>query len=114
MASWLADAGSGGAAEYLPADSLLAGYVSMQEPWQLFQEFTVLMTKNEESFASSLAEVEEKLGAGFIANLTAGGHPWMRAAERHSSIRNKLIFRAGRALRPLATNSISGARTGAG
>ena len=71
MASWLADAGSGGAAEYLPADSLLAGYVSMQEPWQLFQEFTALMTKNEESFASSMAEVEEKLGAGFIANLTA-------------------------------------------
>ena len=32
MASWLADAGSGGAAEYLPADSLLAGYVSMREP----------------------------------------------------------------------------------
>ena len=70
MASWLADAGSGGAAEYLPADSLLAGYVSMQEPWQLFQEFTALMTKTEESFAGNLAEVEEKLGAGFIANLT--------------------------------------------
>jgi hypothetical protein len=70
MASWLADAGSGGAAEYLPADSLLAGYVSMQEPWQLFQEFTTLMTKTEESFAGGLAEVEEKLGAGFIANLT--------------------------------------------
>ena len=71
MASWLADAGSGGAAEYLPAESLLAGYVSMQEPWQLFQEFTALMTKTEESFAGSLAEVEETLGAGFIANLTA-------------------------------------------
>ena len=70
MASWLADAGSGGAAEYLPADSLLAGYVSMQEPWQLFQEFTTLMTKTEESFAGGLAEMEEKLGAGFIANLT--------------------------------------------
>ena len=45
MASWLADAGSGGAAEYLPADSLLAGYVSMREPLQLFQEFTALMTE---------------------------------------------------------------------
>ena len=30
MASWLADAGSGGAAEYLPADALVAGYVSMR------------------------------------------------------------------------------------
>jgi hypothetical protein len=70
MASWLADAGSGGAAEYLAPDSLLAGYVSMQEPWQLFQEFTALMTKTEESFAGDLTQVEEKLGAAFIANLT--------------------------------------------
>jgi len=38
MASWLADSGSGGAAEYLPADALLAGYASTREPWQLFQE----------------------------------------------------------------------------
>jgi hypothetical protein len=71
MGSWLADTGSGGAAEYLSADALLAGYVSMREPWQLFQEFTALMTKTEESFAGSLAEVEDKLGAGFITNLTA-------------------------------------------
>jgi hypothetical protein len=71
MASWLADSGSGGAAEYLPADSLLAGYVSMQEPSQLFQEFTALLTRTDESFVSSLAEVEQKLGAGFVANLTA-------------------------------------------
>jgi hypothetical protein len=71
MASWLADAGSGGAAEYLPADSLLAGYVSMREPLQLFQEFTALMTRAGESFAGDLVEMEEKLGAGFIANLTS-------------------------------------------
>ena len=71
MASWLADAGSGGAAEYLPADSLLAGYVSMREPWQLFQEFTALMTNEEETFEGNLAKVDEKLGAGFVANLTA-------------------------------------------
>jgi hypothetical protein len=71
MAAWLADAGSGGAAEYLGAEALLAGYVSMQEPWQLFQEFTALVTQNDEAFAGSLAEVEEQLGAGFIANLTA-------------------------------------------
>ena len=53
MASWLADAGSGGVAEYLPADSLLAGYVSMREPWQLFQEFTALMMEHEESFEAA-------------------------------------------------------------
>jgi hypothetical protein len=70
MASWLADGGSGGAAEYLPADALAAGYVSMREPWQLFQEFTALMTARDESFAGELAKVDEKLGAGFLANLT--------------------------------------------
>jgi hypothetical protein len=71
MASWLADAGSGGAAEYLPADALAAGYVSMREPWQLFQEFTALMTKEQKSVDGELATVDEKLGAGFIADLTA-------------------------------------------
>jgi len=69
MASWLADAGSGGAAEYLPADALLAGYVSTREPWQLYREFTALMMKEEESFAGDLAVADEKLGAGFMDNL---------------------------------------------
>ena len=71
MASWLADAGSGGAAEYLPADALLAGYVSMRQPGQLFQEFTALMSKQQPSFQSDLSKVEETLGAGFVASLTA-------------------------------------------
>ena len=71
MASWLADGGSGGAAEYLSADALLAGYVSMREPGQLFQEFTTLMTNKQESFQGDLTRVEEELGAGFVANLTA-------------------------------------------
>jgi hypothetical protein len=71
MASWLADAGSGGAAEYLPADALLAGYVSTREPWQLFEEFTVLITRSEPDFARGLASLDEKLGAGFVQNLTA-------------------------------------------
>ena len=71
MASWLADAGSGGAAEYLPADSLLAAYVSMREPGQLFQEFTKLVTNQQSSLPNELTEVESKLGAGFVANLTA-------------------------------------------
>jgi hypothetical protein len=71
MASWLADGGSGGAAEYLPPDALLAGYVSMREPRQLFEEFTALMTKQQESFQSDLAQLEQKLGAGFVASLTA-------------------------------------------
>jgi hypothetical protein len=71
MASWLADGGSGGAAEYLPADVLLAGYVSMREPGQLFQELSALMTKQQESFQNNLTTLEQKLGAGFVASLTA-------------------------------------------
>ena len=71
MASWLADAGSGGAAEYLPADALLAGYVSTREPWQLFEELTALITKAEPDFERGLATLDEKLGAGFVQNLTA-------------------------------------------
>ncbi len=70
MASWLADTGSGGAAEYLPADALLAGYVSTREPRQLFEEFTTLMTSEDASFDSHMATAHEKLGAGFIENLT--------------------------------------------
>jgi hypothetical protein len=71
MGSWLADAGSGGAAEYLPADALLAGYVSTREPLQLFEELTPQLTKLDPDFARGLASVDEKLGAGFVQNLTA-------------------------------------------
>jgi hypothetical protein len=71
MASWLADAGSGGAAEYLPADALLAGYVSTREPLQLFDELTAQLTKAEPDFEHGLASIDEKLGAGFVQNLTA-------------------------------------------
>jgi hypothetical protein len=71
MGSWLADAGSGGAAEYLPADALVAGYVSTREPLQLFEEFTAQLTKTEPDFEHGLATMDEKLGSGFIQNLTA-------------------------------------------
>jgi hypothetical protein len=70
MASWLADSGSGGAAEYLPADALLAGYVSTREPLQLFQELTSQITRSEPDFERGLATIDDKLGAGFLQNLT--------------------------------------------
>jgi hypothetical protein len=71
MASWLADTGSGGAAEYLPVDALVAGYVSTREPSQLFGELTALMTRENPSFQDDLAQADGKLGTGFIENLTA-------------------------------------------
>lgn len=70
MASWLADSGSNGAAEFLPADALFASYVSMREPNQLFQEFTAVVTKQDPSFEADLAEVNQKLGPGFFEDLT--------------------------------------------
>jgi len=71
MGSWLADAGSGGAAEYLPADALVAGYVSTREPLQLFEEFTAQITRTQPDFERGLASMDEKLGADFVQNLTA-------------------------------------------
>ena len=71
MGSWLADAGSGGAAEYLPADALVAGYVSTREPLQLFEELTAQITRSEPDFERELASMDEKLGAGFMQSLTA-------------------------------------------
>jgi hypothetical protein len=71
MGSWLADAGSGGAAEYLPADALAAGYVSTREPLQLFEEFTAQITRLEPDFDRGLTSMNDKLGAGFVENLTA-------------------------------------------
>ncbi len=71
MASWLADTGSGGAAEYLPADALVAGYASTREPLQLFAEFTAQITRANPSFQGDLAQTNEKLGADFMQNLAA-------------------------------------------
>ena len=69
MGSWLADTGSGGAAEYLPAEALVAGYVSTREPLQLFEEFAAQITRAEPDFEQGLASMDEKLGAGFVQNL---------------------------------------------
>lgn len=69
IASWLADGGSGGAAEFLPADALVAGYVSTREPGQLFQEFKTLMAAQGVSVDSELDPVEDEFGNGFVENL---------------------------------------------
>src|SRR3954467_5656995 len=71
MASCLADAGSGGAAEYLPSDALVAGYVSTREPQQLFEEFTAQITKADPDFQRGQTSLDEKLGAGFVQNLAS-------------------------------------------
>lgn len=70
MASWLADSGSGGAAEYLPADALVAAQAATREPWQMFGELTALATKENADLPGAIAQADEKLGAGFVENLT--------------------------------------------
>ena len=61
--------GSGG---YLPAGALLAGYVSTREPLHLFEDVNAVITRSvAPDFERSLATMDEKLGAGFIQNLTA-------------------------------------------
>jgi ferric-dicitrate binding protein FerR (iron transport regulator) len=71
MGAWLADAGSGGAAEYLPVDALAAGYVSTREPLKLLEELTARLTAEDPDFQNGLATLEEKLGTGFVQNLAA-------------------------------------------
>jgi len=71
MASWLADGGSGGAAEYVPTDVLIAGYVSLRAPSQMFQDFTALVTKQQPTFQGDLTRLDTTLGAGFLESLAA-------------------------------------------
>jgi hypothetical protein len=105
LASGLADAGSGGAAEYLPADALLAGYVSTREPWQLYQELTALMTKKDESFDADLAQANEKLGAGFLDNLTAAMGTEAAFALNGFSVDGPVWVMAGLANNPAVIDS---------
>jgi hypothetical protein len=71
MASWLADSGSGGAAEYIPADAPFAFYVSTREPRQLFEELMTQLAGSNPSSGSDLAAVEARLGTGFVGNLAS-------------------------------------------
>jgi len=71
MASWLAGTGSTGAAEYLPADAILAAYVSTREPRQLFDELTAQLTPSNPSLTSDLAEAESQLGINFATDVAA-------------------------------------------
>ena len=71
MGAWLADGSSGGAAEYLPADAIVAAAVSTRQPLQVFQELTAQLGTLSPDFSQVLGEMEQKLGAGFAQNLTA-------------------------------------------
>ncbi len=71
MASWLASTGSGGAAEYISSDAVLAFYASTREPRQLFEELAAQLSKLNPSAGGPFAELEAKLGTGFANDLVA-------------------------------------------
>jgi hypothetical protein len=71
MASWLADSGSGGAAEYLSSDAIFAIYVSTREPRQLFEEIAANLSRWDPSFDRDMSEIEARLGPNFARDLAA-------------------------------------------
>jgi hypothetical protein len=81
MASWLASSGSGGAAEYVSADSTVEVYASTREPRQLFEELTAQLAKSDPSSGGDFAAAEAKLGAGFAGDIRSATVPSTRAAR---------------------------------
>lgn len=69
LTSMLASTGSGGAAEYLTGDSVIAVYMSTREPQQLFEELMGQFSKFSSTFRTNLAEAESKVGIDFSNDL---------------------------------------------
>jgi hypothetical protein len=63
VASWLAPAGaSGGAAEYIPTDAIVAFSATTREPRQVFDEMMEQAAKADPNFQQKIQELEAKLG----------------------------------------------------
>jgi hypothetical protein len=71
LASFLANSGSGGAAEYLSGDLIAAGYTSTREPRQMFDELTALIARSNPAALDQLAKVEAALGISFANDFAA-------------------------------------------
>jgi hypothetical protein len=71
MASWLANSGSAGAADYLSSSSVLAVFASTREPRQLFDELMAQLVKADPVFGAEFAQAEGKLGIRFADDLAA-------------------------------------------
>jgi hypothetical protein len=66
IASFLAGAGSGGAAEYITRDSIVSFYAATREPQQMIEEVMAIFSRLNPSFQNNLAGAESKLGISFI------------------------------------------------
>ena len=71
MASFLANSGSVGAAEYIPADVIAAAYISTREPKQMFEEMLALTTRSDPTALTRLGQAEATLGVSFSNDLAA-------------------------------------------
>jgi hypothetical protein len=71
MASFLANSGSGGAAEYIPGDVIASAYISTREPKQMFEEMMELISRVSPSARTDLSQTESKLGISIVNDLTA-------------------------------------------
>lgn len=87
MGAWLANAGSGGAAEYLPADALAAIYVSTRQPSQLLQEFLALLAKEPGADVVRIQQLFTNLAAALgteaafaLTGFSVSGPTWVMAA----------------------------------
>ncbi len=69
LASFLADSGSGGAAEYITGDALAAIYAATREPKQLFDELTERLSAFSPEFRENLASAEFEIGMDFSNDL---------------------------------------------
>jgi hypothetical protein len=65
ISSFLADAGSVGAAEYITSDAIAAFYIATREPQQMAQELIALFSRLNPNFQANLALAEGKSGISF-------------------------------------------------
>jgi hypothetical protein len=87
LASWLASAGAGGAAEYVSSDALAAFSASTRDPRQLFDEVLAQLSKMDPHFASGVNEVEAKLGISFADDIVSAlGTDFAISLERLSAL----------------------------
>ncbi len=69
LASVLASTGSGGAAEYLSSDSIVALYASTRDPQQLFNELSAQFSRISPEFQNNLNTTEANLGISLSNDL---------------------------------------------
>jgi len=83
VASWLAEPGTAGSAEYVSSDAVLAISACTRNPRQAFDELVAMLRPLSPGFTQSLADVEAKLGVNVANDIAAAiGTDFTFAIER--------------------------------